>query len=580
MSLTIKNGIIASPGIKMGKAYVCQGSQVIIPKYYILEQEIEAELQRFETAIEKTKADIEKIQNQLKNSLSKDMANIFSSHLMVLEDPLIDEKTKETIKKEKRNAEWVLNDISIELISSLSNIKDEYLKERIIDVSDIHKRLIGHLQKFDPTPLSKIKEEVVVFATNLTPSETAIMNKNYILAFVTDQGGKTSHTSIMARAMEIPAIVGTMNATSLVKDGDFAIVDAINGLIIINPSEEEKNKFKQHQQDFNKLSLELTRYKDLPAITLDSEKIFIYGNIEIPEEKKVIKNNGAQGIGLYRSEFLFMDKKLPDEERQFREYKRVVEFFNPAPVTIRTIDVGGDKIMGYTDAYKERNPFLGCRAIRFSLENINLFKIQLRAILRASHYGNTKLMFPMITTIEEFKTAKAITTEVMEDLKTKGIPYDSNIEIGLMIEIPSAVINADILAKYADFFSIGTNDLVQYVMAVDRINEKIAYLYNPLNLAFIKFLKQISEIAKKTSTPISICGEIAGEPLYTMLLLGLGYRQLSMSATYMHQIKKIIRSVTIKECQNLVEQVLQLEDTEEIEKVIRDKFIEKNKISI
>jgi len=575
MSKIINNGIIASPGIKMGKAYVCKGNKIIIPKYNIPSKEINSELKRLDSAIKRTKIDIERIQNQISNSLSKDMANIFSSHLMVLEDPLIEAKAKELIKEKKRNAEWVLNDISLELINNLSEIEDDYLKERIVDISDIHKRLIGHLQKFDPTPLSKINEEVIVFANNLTPSDTAIMNKNYILAFITDEGGRTSHTAIMARALEIPSIVGTINATSLVKDGDFVIIDAINCKIVINPSKAEIKKFKERERVFLQRELELSKLTDLPAITLDETKIYIYGNIEIPEEKKIIKNHGAEGIGLYRSEFLFMDKNLPDEERQFQEYRRVVEFFNPAPVTIRTIDVGGDKIIGYNKHYKERNPFLGCRAIRFSLENKDLFNIQLRAILRASHYGNLQLMFPMISTIEEFKMARQMTFEAMEELEKEKIPFKKDLLIGLMIETPSAVVSADILAKYADFFSVGSNDLVQYLLAVDRVNEKIAYLYNPLNIAFIKFLKKIVETADQASIPISICGEIAGEPLYTMLLLGLGFRHFSMSMTYFYQVKKIIRSVALEECLNLVDTILSLEETNHIEKIIKKKFDEK-----
>ncbi|HSA13183.1 MAG TPA: phosphoenolpyruvate--protein phosphotransferase, partial [Spirochaetota bacterium] len=388
MSQTITKGIIASPGIRIGKAFVYQGNKIIIPKYMLRDSEIEAELQRYERAFQKTKKEIQSIQTQIASNLSKEMSDIFTSHLMVLEDPKVDEQARRKIREEKRNIEWIINDISIDLINSLSKIKDDYIRERIIDLSDISKRLIANLQKTHTTTLSDINEEVIVFAPDLTPSETALMNKTLILAFVTDKGGKTSHTSIMARALEIPAIVGTINTTSLVKNGDTVIVDAIHGKIIIDPTEAEIKEFRKAQKDFNKLEVELSKLTNLPAKTLDSEDIFIYGNIEIPEEKKIIKEHMAQGIGLFRSEFLFLNKSLPDEEYQFKEYKRVVEFFNPMPVTIRTIDVGGDKIYAYTREYKERNPFLGCRAIRFSLENPDMFKIQLRAILRASYYGN------------------------------------------------------------------------------------------------------------------------------------------------------------------------------------------------
>ncbi len=519
--------------------------------------------------------EIQAIQTQIASNLSKEMSDIFTSHLMVLEDPKIDDQARKKIREEKRNIEWIINDISLDLINSLSGIKDEYIRERIIDLSDISKRLIANLQRTSNAPLSDIKEEVIVFATDLTPSETAQMNKNLILAFVTDKGGKTSHTSIMARALEIPAIVGTLNTTSMVKNDDMVIVDAIKGKIIINPTKEEIDECRRAQKEFNKMEKELSKLSSLPAKTLDSEDIFIYGNIEIPEEKKLIKEHMAQGIGRFRSEFLFLNRSLPDEETQLKEYRRVAEFFNPLPVTIRTIDVGGDKIYAYTNESKERNPFLGCRAIRFSLENLDLFKIQIRAILRASHYGNVKMMFPMITTVEEFRKARTFAEETMKELDREGVPYNKDIEIGLMIEVPSAIVNADLLVKYADFFSIGTNDLVQYILAVDRISEKIAYLYNPLNIAVLRMLDSIIKTSRKYDMPLSICGEMAGEPQYTMVLLGLGFRHLSMGPTSMQQVKKIVRSVTIAECEAMIKHILTLEDTHEIEEIARKTFKEK-----
>jgi len=575
MSTTITKGIIASPGIRIGKAYLFQTGKIIIPKYTISENDVASEISRFELAIEQTKNEIKGIQEQIAGNLSKDTADIFTSHLMVLEDPQIEEKVRKEIIEKKKNAEWTINDISLELINSLASIEDDYLRERIIDISDINKRLVANLQKTASPSLQSITEEVIVFASDLTPSETALMNKEHILAFVTDKGARTSHTAIMARALEIPAIVGTINITSLVKNDDLVIVDAVHGQIIIDPSPEQIDEFRRYQEDFRELELELAKLTNLPAKTFDSEEIFIYGNIDVPEEMKIIKDHGAQGIGLFRSEFLFLDKSLPDEEKQFLEYKRVADFFDPAPVTIRTIDVGADKVYAYTNTYRERNPSLGCRAIRFSLENEALFKIQIRAILRASHYGNVKLMFPMITTIEEFKKARRIAEESMDELRREKIPFDEKINIGLMIEVPSAVINADILAKYADFFSVGTNDLVQYLLAVDRISEKIAYLYNPLNLSVLRFLRQIADVARKHSMPLSICGEMAGEPHYTMVLLGLGFRHLSMAPIYMHQVKKLVRSVSIAECVEMVDSLLKLEDTEDIENMVRKKFKEK-----
>jgi phosphotransferase system enzyme I (PtsI) len=577
MSITITAGIIASPGIKMGKAYVIQGNKLNIPQFTLREDELELELARFGRAIEKTKREIMEIQQQIARSLSDEMSDIFMSHLMVLEDPVVVQRAREKIIKERKNAEWAINDISIELIKSLDKIEDEYMRERIIDISDINKRVISNLQNSQTSSLADITDEVIVFAPDLTPSETAIINKNLIMAFVTDQGGKTSHTAIMARAMSIPAIVGTKNITSTVKNGDMVIVDALNNRIIINPTEDEIREFNQHQREFRELELELSKLTTLPAQTVDREEVFIYGNIEIPEEMQVIHDHGAQGIGLFRSEFLFLGKTLPDEERQFQEYRKVAEYFSPHPVTIRTLDVGGDKINSYSGFLKERNPFLGCRAIRFSLENEEMFRVQLRAILRASHYGNIQLMFPMITTLEEFQRAKSITLEIKEDLIRQKIPFDENIPMGIMIEVPSAAINADILAREADFFSVGTNDLVQYILAVDRISEKIAYLYNPLNLAVLRMLKHIVDTSRDHDIPISICGEIAGEPQYTMVLLGLGFRRLSMSPTYMFQVKRLVRSVTIAECEELTSRLFSLTGTQEIENLVRESFKDKYK---
>ena len=539
-------GTIASQGIRIGKAYVYRGDKVVVPKYNIPESWVDDELKRLEETVKKTKEDIAGIQTQIAQSLSRDMADIFASHLMVLEDPQIIDKARQIIRKERRNAEWVINDISLELMESMSNIEDEYLRERIVDLSDINKRLIANLQKTTGNDLDTINEEVIVIAPDLTPSETAVMDKNLVQAFVTDRGGRTSHTAIMARALEIPAIVGTREASSLVKNGDTVIVDAIHGLVIINPSEEDLETFNDYQRIYLNLEAELAELRDMPSMTTDGTEIQLLGNIEIPEEMESIKEHKAHGIGLYRSEFLFLDTSLPDEERQYEAYRRVVKYFAPQPVTIRTLDVGGDKVYAYAEAYREKNPFLGCRAIRFSLENMDIFRTQLRAILRASVHGNVKLMFPMISTVEEFIRARETVDEIMTELDREDLPFDRDIPVGIMVEVPSAVINADILSKRADFFSVGTNDLVQYILAVDRISEKIAYLYNPLNPAVLRFLKQLIETAHSHNTPVSLCGEIAGDFRYTMILLGLGFRTLSMGQAYMYQVKKIIRSVSIQ----------------------------------
>lgn len=570
------SGIIASPGIRIGKAHIYKTSEAIIPKYSIREEDIEAEIDRYKKSLDKTKDEIKAIQEQIAKSLSKDMADIFTSHLMVLEDPIVTEKAISRIRSERKNAEWIINDITLDLIKNLGSIEDDYLRERIIDISDINKRLINNLQKRRGESLKDIREEVIIISKDLTPSDTATMDRSRILAFVTDKGGRTSHTAIMARALEIPAIVGTHNITSAIREGDTVIVDAIHGNVIINPTESELKEYQQYIKDLRRLDKELAKITRLPSTTSDDVEIRILGNIEIPEEMSIIKDHGAQGIGLFRSEFLFLDRSLPDEEKQYQEYRKVVEFFSPLPVTIRTLDVGGDKIYSYNKEHRERNPFLGCRAIRFSLEHEDLFRTQIRSILRASAHGNVKMMIPMISTVDEIIRSRNIVQECMDDLRRKNIPFDENIPIGIMVEVPSAVLNADRFAKYADFFSVGTNDLVQYTLAVDRISEKIAYLYNPLDLSVLRFLRQIVQTSESCNVPLSICGEIAGEPKYTMLLIGLGFREFSMSTAYMYQVKRIVRSVTTGECEDLVKTLMELEKTSEIEnklfEVMRAKF--------
>jgi len=558
MSTKIITGIPASPGIRIGKAYLYRGMKVIIPKYSLKDDEVQDEIARFEKALITTKEQIRAIQQQIALSLSSDEADIFVSHLMMLEDPVIVKKAMDSIKSEKRNIEWILNDLALALIKNLGSIDDDYMRERIIDISDINKRLISNLQKTDHESLADLNEEVIVFADELTPSDTASMNRSHVLAFVTNSGGKTSHTAILARALEIPAVVGTHTATSVIKHGDTVIVDANNGKVIIYPDEKEIEHYIARQQDILVLERELSKLTRLPSITIDERMINIYGNIELPEEMDLIREHGAVGIGLFRSEFLFMDTHLPDEEKQLAEYQKVVDYFRPLPVTIRTIDVGGDKVFGLTKDYKERNPFLGCRAIRFSLNNIDLFKTQIRAILRASAFGNVKIMFPMISTVEEMIKARDIVHDCMTDLRNAGKEFNENIQIGAMIEVPSAVINIDVLSTYSDFFSVGTNDLIQYTLAVDRIGEKVAHLYNPVDLSILRLLKKLVSSCEESNKPLSICGEMAGEPLYTMILLGLGFRELSMAYTYMYQVKRVIRSVTMTECIGITDRLMHI----------------------
>jgi phosphotransferase system enzyme I (PtsI) len=452
MSKIIQKGIIASPGIKIGKAVVYYGDEVKVPKYLISENQLEAEIQRFEDAIDRTKQEILEIQQKISDENLNDIAEIFSTHLMALEDPLFTDKARKRIRKELKNAEWVINDISIDLISTLTKIDDEYLRERIIDISDINKHIIGNLQKRKKISMSDINEDAIIIAPDLTPSETALLNRKYVLAFITAHGGKTSHTAIMARSMDIPAMVGVDEITSHVKTGDMLIVDAIHGKIIIDPSPEEIAEYSRYRDDIIRFEKKLAKDTDLPSLTVDNIEIFLYGNLEMPLEMDIIKSHGAQGIGLFRSEFLFLDKDLPDEEAQYKQYRKVVEYFSPDPVTIRTLDYGGDKLSDFMKNYRELNPFLGCRSIRFSLKHTDIFRTQLRAILRASAHGNVKIMYPMISTLDELLRANEIAREAMRELDSEGTDYDKNIEIGIMIEVPSAAITADLFAEHSDFF--------------------------------------------------------------------------------------------------------------------------------
>ena len=574
MAKTI-TGIVASPGIRIGKAFLLGKSALDVPKYSIDEDSIEKETARLRKAVAITKKDLLIINKQINISLSKEISDIFESHLMILDDPIIVKKVGDLISQEKKNAEWAVDEISNELIRNLDSGGDEYLQDRIIDISDLNRRIIANLQETINKMLSEIDEEVILFASNLSPAEIATMNKEMVLALVTDKGGPTSHTSIIARALGIPAIVGTNDCTSYIKTGDSVIVDALEGKIIINPDKNTVKEYKDLKSNYSKRIEELAKLADLPSKTTDSIQVNIFGNIEFPDEMKIIKGYGAQGIGLLRSEFLFMDKSLPDEETQFKSYSDIVKYFFPQPVTIRTLDVGGDKILGFINQNKEKNPFLGCRAIRFSLEHENLFKIQIRAILKASHYGNAKLLFPLITCLSELNKAKEITYGIMDELKKEGIPFNESIPIGIMIEVPSAAIKSDVLAKNCDFFSVGTNDLIQYMSAVDRVNEKLAYLYNPVDISMLRILKLIRESAQAENIPVSICGEMVAHPEYTALLLGLGYTDFSMSPIYMHQIKQIIRNVNMKECSEFANEILECSDNCIIQEKLKEKYTKK-----
>jgi phosphotransferase system enzyme I (PtsI) len=561
-------GIPASPGIIIGKVFIISKNLEPVHTEKIKVVNPEKEITRLKQAIEKTKNEILLIKEKIISDIGNKDADIFNAYIMLLNDKSFVEKAVNLIKDESVNSEYALHMILQEYVKLYSNISDNYLKEKIIDIKGLFEKVIKNLSE-EPSKLFPQKGKWIIVAEDLSPADTAEMDKKNILGFVTETGGATSHTAIVARSLEIPAVVGLKSITKQIKTGDLAVVDGEKGIVLIDPTPESLEDYKREQIKYSiKINI-LKKLKKLEAVTLDKHKIILNANIEFPEEVNVVKEHNADGIGLVRTEFIYINRtNLPTEEEQFLIYKSIVEKMSPKPVTIRTLDIGGDKFLPYIKISPEQNPFLGLRAIRLSLSNVNIFKNQLRAILRASAFGKVKLMFPMISTIEEFIASKNIVYEVMDDLKRKKIAFDENINIGIMVEVPSAVIMADELAKISDFFSIGTNDLIQYTLAVDRGNEAVVSYYNPLNPAILRLIKKTVESAHKNFKSVSVCGEMAGEPHLAFLLLGLGVDELSVSSASILQVKKVIRNVNFKDAFQVAETILKMEKAEEIKDLL------------
>lgn len=561
-------GIPASPGIIIGKVFVISKKLEPVHREKIKVVNPEKEITRLKQAIEKTKNEILLIKEKIISDIGNKDADIFNAYIMLLNDRSFVEKAVKLIQEEKINSEYALYIILQEYIKLYSNISDSYLKEKIIDIKGLFEKVIKNLSE-EPAKLFPQKGKWIIVAEDLSPADTAEMDKKNILGFITEMGGATSHTAIVARSLEIPAVVGLKNIVKQIKTGDLAVVDGEKGIVLIDPTPEALEDYKKEQIKYSIKIKMLKKLKKLEAITLDKHKIILNANIEFPEEVNVVKEHNADGIGLVRTEFIYINRaNLPTEDEQFLIYKSIVEKMYPKPVTVRTLDIGGDKFLPYIKISPEQNPFLGLRAIRLSLSNVNIFKIQLRAILRASAFGRVKLMFPMISTIEEFIASKNIVYEVMDELKRKKIDFDENINIGIMVEVPSAVIMADELAKISDFFSIGTNDLIQYTLAIDRGNEAVASYYNPLNPAILRLIKKTVESAHKNFKSVSVCGEMAGEPHLAFLLLGLGVDELSVSPASILQVKKVVRNVNFKDAFYVAETVLKMEKAEEIKDLL------------
>jgi phosphotransferase system enzyme I (PtsI) len=571
MSENIKNhneiliGTPASPGIAIGPVFIIH-DELRVPNYSISEWTVKSEIERFNIAAEQVKTKLSEISVQLVNNLYQNGASIFQAHLMILEDRVFIDRIRHEIESNLINAEAAVLDVGEEFIKVFSQSDDIYLREKAVDIRDIVKHLISSLTGREKLDLSELKEEFIVVAHDLTPSDTVLIRKDKIIAFATDVGSRISHTAILARSLGIPAAVGLGNITTQLKTGDLIILDGAHGKAILHPNEEIIKNYQIEQEKFHVYEESLRRIKELPAITLDGHEKKLSANIEFPDEIYSVKNHGAKGIGLYRTEYFYVGRdNLPSEDELFEDYKEVAQQIAPEAVIIRTLDLGGDKFASYLGISHAVGSMMGLRAIRLCLKYQDIFLPQLRAILRASVYGNIKIMFPMISGIEELRQAKKVLDKAKKQLTDDGMPFNPNMEVGAMIEIPSAAMTADILAREVDFFSIGTNDLIQYSLAADRANEEISELFEPFHPAVLRFIQNVINAAHDNGIWVGLCGEMGGDPVFTMLLLGMGLDEFSMSPQVIPEIKRIIRAITLKEAQELTQEIMTLKTAWEIE---------------
>lgn len=563
------DGIAASPGVAIASAFRLEDPDFTVKRREILDPE--AELLRLDEALAKSQKELEDIKERTLQELGEKKAEIFESHLLILGDPELITPVRDKISSEKICAEFALNETAQEFISMFENMKSDYLKERAADMRDVTKRVLIHLLGLTYVNPTDINQEVVVIAEDLTPSDTAQLNRKYVKGFATNIGGRTSHSAIMARSLEIPAVVGTKEVMSQVKSGDLIIVDGLDGTVIINPTpdlvEEYKAKREQHLQKIE----EWKKLREVSTISTDGVHVELAANIGTPNDVTGVLENGGEGVGLYRTEFLYMGRtELPSEEVQFNSYKTVLEKMEGKPVVVRTLDIGGDKELSYLEMPKEMNPFLGFRAVRLCLERQDIFRTQLRALLRASIYGNLRIMFPMIATLDEFRQAKALLLEEKEQLVGEGVSVSDTIQLGIMVEIPSTAVLADQFAKEVDFFSIGTNDLIQYTMAADRMNERVSYLYQPYNPSILRLVKMVIDAAHKEGRWVGMCGEMAGDATAIPLLLGLGLDEFSMSATSILPARSQISKLSKADMENLADQALQMSTAQEVVQLVRN----------
>jgi phosphoenolpyruvate-protein phosphotransferase (PTS system enzyme I) len=558
MDEKIYRGIVASPGIVIGRAYLLDRRRVVVAGRRIEEVSVKDEVARFKKAVEVSKAQLDDLKKRFAKGLGKTHRYILETHIMLLEDKMLVDGSIKRIKESYLNAEGALKETINEIGIKFDRMEDEYLRDRKQDVEQVGERVLRNLVGYKQESLADISEEAIIIAHDLAPTDTLMMRKDKILGFATDAGSRTSHTAILARSLGIPATVGLENITVAVKTGDVVILDGIHGNVIVNPEEETFLEYLRKQQKFKYFEKDLEKIKSLPAETLDGHVVQLQGNIELPEEVESAADHGGTGIGLYRTEFLFLNRtNLPTEEEHYKAYRHVVEKAAPHEVVIRTLDVGGDKI-GLPGGFdKEANPALGLRAIRFCLQNPDIFRTQLRGLLRATAHGNIKILLPMISGLPELYETKKIMETVKAELRAEGKAFNENVQIGVMIEIPSAAMIADLLAREVSFFSVGTNDLIQYTLAIDRQNEHVAYMYEPLDPAVLRLLQRVSEAACRAGITLAMCGEMAGDPLYAAILLGMGFQNLSMNVAAIPWVKKVVRSVRMQDAAELASLVMQ-----------------------
>ncbi len=571
MAEKILNGIPASGGIAIGPAYLYRPQGFSIPRKSLRAEEVGQELGRYLEALKKTREQILELEGRMKEKLGEEHAAIFQAHQVVLDDPLFLEEIPDAIRKRRLNAEHLLIEALEKFQTVIASVEDSFFRERGGDIQDVGDRVLKNLTGGGKDILGKLDHEVIVLASDLTPSDTATMPTDHVKGFCTEIGGRTSHVAIVARSMGLPSVVGTPNVTLEAQDGDLVILDGNKGLMVINPNPQTLKQYQRLKVNYETFQRSLDKLRALPAATPDGHRITLAANIEIPLELDEVFSHGAEGIGLFRTEFLFLDRGgVPSEEEQFEAYSQLATRTGVNPAIVRTLDLGGDKFLSEVNPFHEMNPFLGLRAIRLCLKRPDIFKPQLRAILRAAVHGPLKIMFPMVATVDEIRQAKLLLKECGQELKREGKKFREDIEVGAMIEIPSAAIMADLLIQEADFLSIGTNDLIQYTMAVDRVNEAVAYLYEPLNPAILRLIRMTVEACHKQGKWVGMCGEMAGDPQFVPLLLGMGLDELSVSPSIIPEVKKVIRLMPYAKSKEIAQEALKRTTASEVYDLIRE----------